>query len=169
MQAMRSRQPLARAMRRRMRASRVVRKALRAPLRMLTLVAALLAAVWIAGCSSDDRTPFQPPSTYVDLDPIEAFALTENRTDLYIIDVSDAYISGFIPRAVNYSYAGGVFEIVAPRLNSERPYLIYAHDDEISRVAAQQLLDLGFVEVYRLDGSFAAWVSAGLPVTHPSG
>jgi rhodanese-related sulfurtransferase len=123
----------------------------------------------LAGCASEKTSPTAPAPTYEDLTPLEAFQLIENTADLYIIDVSDHYQSGFIPRAVNFSLDRGIFEVIAPRLNPDRTYLIYSYDDESSRTAAEMLIDLGFTDVYRLDGSFPAWVSAGLPVTRPSG
>lgn len=131
--------------------------------------APLIVLALVVGCGSDQSSPLAPTSAYLDVTPLEALELTEQDADLYIIDVSTDYPSGFIPRAVNYSLEEGVFEVVAPRLNADRPYLIYSHDDETSRIAAQMLIDLGFREVYRLDGNFLAWVSAGLPVTRPSG
>ena len=129
----------------------------------------LITLVSLSGCGKEESLPVAPTPTYVDVSPSEALVLINETPDLYIIDVSDQYPSGHIPNAINYGLESGLFAAVIPFLSLDRTYLVYAHDDATSTSAAQMLIDAGFLSVYRLDGSFGAWVAAGLPVNRPSG
>jgi rhodanese-related sulfurtransferase len=39
--------------------------------------------------------------------------------------------------------------------------LVYCHSGNTSKIAAQTLLDLGYTDVWNLDGGMAAWVASG--------
>lgn len=42
--------------------------------------------------------------------------------------------------------------------------VLYCRSDRMSRIAAETLVDLGFTNVWNLDGGMAAWEQAGLPL-----
>jgi len=42
--------------------------------------------------------------------------------------------------------------------------VLYCRSDRMSNIAAETLVGLGFTNIYNLDGGFAAWEQAGLPV-----
>lgn len=101
---------------------------------------------------------------YVDLSPEEAKMLIDENPDLIIIDVSPKYDEGHIPGAVNYYIGDGSLDAAIPSLDPEATYLVYCHVDSASIGGAEALVDAGFMNVYRLEGNYAAWVDAGYEV-----
>ena len=95
--------------------------------------------------------------TYINVSAAEAKEMIENNPDLVIIDVSQNYAQGHIPKAVNYP--SGI-----PDLDKEGKYLVYCHTDAASIEAANLLVDAGFKNVYRLEGNYESWVDAGYEV-----
>lgn len=102
--------------------------------------------------------------SYVDLTPAEAKALIEKTPDITIIDVSPAYAKGHLPKAVHYYLGDGSLDKAIPKLNKDKPYLVYCHVDSVSIQGAKKLVEAGFKKVYRLKGNYKAWVDAGYPI-----
>lgn len=102
--------------------------------------------------------------SYIDVAPDEAQVLIAENPDLVIIDVSPSYDNGHIPGAVNYYIGDGSLDEAIPSLDKEAVYLVYCHVDSASIGGAEKLVDAGFLNVYRLEGNYAAWVDAGYPI-----
>jgi rhodanese-related sulfurtransferase len=101
---------------------------------------------------------------YTDVTAPEAKELIDTTPGLVVIDVSPIYEQGHIPGAVNYYAGDGSLDAAIPTLDPNASYLVYCHTDAASIQGAQNLVDAGFTNVYRLEGNFAAWVDAGYPV-----
>ncbi|MCP4647821.1 MAG: rhodanese-like domain-containing protein [bacterium] len=104
------------------------------------------------------------PAEYMNIDALGAAEFLNMTPHMIIVDVSQAYAQGHIPGAVNYPYGNGSFEAAFPEWDPHEFYLIYSHSDSISIAAAKNLSDVGFNEVYRLEGNYQGWVDAGFPV-----
>jgi rhodanese-related sulfurtransferase len=102
--------------------------------------------------------------SYKEVTPAEAKALIEKTPDLTIIDVSPAYAKGHLPKAVHYYIGDGSLDKAIPKLDKNKPYLVYCHVDSVSIQGAKKLVDAGFTKVYRLKGNYKAWVDAGYPI-----
>lgn len=103
-------------------------------------------------------------TAYLDISPEKAKELIDNNGGLIVIDVSPKYDEGHIPGAVNYYVGDGSLDEAIPNLDSGKEYLVYCHTDEASMLGAQKLIDAGFLNVYRLEGNYSAWVAAGYEV-----
>ena len=101
---------------------------------------------------------------YVDVSPAEAKRLIDEDPDLVVLDVSPKYGEGHLPRAINYYAGDGSLEEAIPSLDKNVTYLVYCHVDSVSIQGAQMLIDAGFENVYRLEGNYAAWVTAGYEI-----
>jgi len=101
---------------------------------------------------------------YVDISASEAKDMIETNSDLVVIDVSPRYSQGHIPGAVNYYVGDGSLDAAIPSLDKTKDYLVYCHVDSAAIAGAQKLVDAGFMNVYRLEGNYQAWVDAGYPV-----
>ena len=119
---------------------------------------AIVLAIVVAGCA-----PISAP-TYVDLSPKEAKELIDSTPDIVIIDVSPHYDQGHIPGAISYYLGDGSLDVAIPTLDKNKTYLVYCHVDSVSIAGASQLIKAGFKNVYRLEGTYSAWVDAGYPV-----
>ena len=131
----------------------------------LLIIALLTIGLAMSACSSQsDISAPQSTGGYVDVTPQEAKALIDDNPDLIIIDVSPAYDQGHLPGAINYYLGDGSLEAAIPMLDKNATYLVYCHVDSVAIAGAQALVDAGFLNVYRLEGNYSAWVDAGYPV-----
>jgi rhodanese-related sulfurtransferase len=103
-------------------------------------------------------------SKYVDITAIEAKKLIDNNPELIIIDVSPKWDEGHIPGAINYYVGDGSLDDAIPSLDKTATYLVYCHVDSASIAGAQKLLDAGFMNVYRLEGNYRAWLNEGYEI-----
>ena len=121
----------------------------------------LLALVTVGGCTLQQASP---KGTYIDVTPAEAKKLIDENPDLIIIDVSPHYAQGHLPGAVHYYLGDGSLDAAIPMLDKNAMYLVYCHVDSVAIQGAQKLVDAGFMNVYRLEGNYSAWVDAGYPI-----
>ena len=125
----------------------------------IMVVILLLALVMAVGCTPQDQD-----GSYTDISPAEAKQMIDENPGLIIIDVSPAYEAGHLPGAVNYYLGDGSLDAAIPMLDRNATYLVYCHVESVSRQGAQKLVDAGFMNVYRLEGEYGAWVDAGYPI-----
>jgi len=125
-------------------------------LRIMVVGILLLASLIAVGCTQQ--------GSYTDISPAEAKQMIDENPDLIVIDVSPHYAAGHLPGAVNYYLGDGSLDAAIPTLDKNATYLVYCHVESVSRQGAQKLVDAGFMNVYRLEGEYAAWVDAGYPI-----
>ena len=129
------------------------------------IVVALIVVVGLFWIFTGSETDVIKESTgYVDITVDQAKILIDANPDLIIIDVSPNYADGHIPGAVNYYVGDGSLDEAIPTLDKNLAYLVYCHVDSAAISGAQKLVDAGFVNVYRLEGNYAAWVNAGYEI-----
>jgi len=162
------------------RFKRFIYSILRKPLEVILmkkLFVLIALMVLLAGCAQEAEMPAGQKNsemqeqeagpemalTYVDVSPAEAKELIDT-TDIIVIDVSPNYDRGHLPGAVHYYIGDGSLDSAIPSLDKEKTYLVYCHVDSASILGAQKLVDAGFKNVYRLEGNYGGWVSAGYPV-----
>jgi phage shock protein E len=119
-------------------------------------IAIVLALSWVAPALAESEAP-----------SIAASELSARRaagTAPVIIDVrtKEEYAAGHIPGALNIPFdhvAERISEIDAPN-----GVALYCMVGPRARKGEAALLGAGYTQVLHLDGGFAAWKSAGLPV-----
>ncbi|HRP57748.1 thioredoxin domain-containing protein [Agriterribacter sp.] len=100
--------------------------------------------------------------------PAKAFAQTLDSTlQKQIIDVRtpEEFQSGHIATAKNINIYDTDFKDQLKKLNKEEPVFVYCKVGGRSAKAAKTLQDMGFVNVYDLQGGMMAWENNKLPVT----
>lgn len=100
--------------------------------------------------------------------PQAAFALIEankDNPDFVIIDVRGAlsFAAEHIENAINMDSAAEDFELQLDALDKTKLYLIYCSIGQRSADAAETMAQLGFLEVYVIEGGIEQWKAAGLP------
>lgn len=83
-----------------------------------------------------------------------------------IFDVSPLYEQGHLPGATNANETGGgtaLADLIAD-MDKTKTYLVYCHGDAPAMAGAQLMEDAGFMNVYRVEGNYGAWVDAGYDV-----
>ena len=104
------------------------------------------------------------PVGYTDISPAEAWELISRTPDLVIIDVSPHYDEWHLPGAVHYYLGDDSLDEAIPMLDKSKTYLVYCHVDSVAQAGAEKLVEAGFMDVYRLEGNYGAWVDAGYPI-----
>jgi rhodanese-related sulfurtransferase len=123
-------------------------------------IAIILGALTATAALAENSESTNVPSISAD----ELHAQRESGKAPSVIDVRtpDEYASGHIPGAVNIP-----FDQVAQRIDElETPQgvVLYCMIGPRARKGESALLAAGYEKVFHLEGGFAAWQAAGLPV-----
>ena len=137
--------------------------------RILVLVTLLLLVVGLAGCAKKPvtTTPGNDTSgdtnrTIVEIDANKLEELIQTDRDLVIIDVSGKWAEGHVVGALD-TPLDKLQEIINGNftLNASKHFVVYSHDEESSKKAANILLSSSFTVINRLVGGYDAWVANG--------
>ena len=128
----------------------------------LLLVAVLLGAVVLAGCSSSSATLETVP-------PADAAATIEDNPDAVILDIRtpEEYSEGIIEGAINIDFYEPDFAAQLDELDKDAAYVVYCRSDNRSGQAMDTFDELGFQEVTEIDGGIVNWFQNGYPVVSP--
>ena len=83
-----------------------------------------------------------------------------------LVDVRTAeeFSEGHIKGAINIDYLAENFSIKIQELELESPVLLYCRSGNRSSKAMKTMKELGFKEVYNLEGGIKGWISENNPV-----
>jgi rhodanese-related sulfurtransferase len=104
-----------------------------------------------------------PAGSYTDVSIDELQVMLENK-DFLFINVHIPF-EGNIP-ATDLSIPFDEIDQSLEQLptNKDAKILLYCRSDRMSRIAAERLVELGYTNIWNLDGGFNAWENAGLPL-----
>jgi len=90
----------------------------------------------------------------------------QNNSDFVILDIRtpQEYATGFIEDAVNIDYYATIFRDDIDKLDKDKTYLVYCRTANRSGQAMSTFNDLGFTDVYDMQGGIVAWQAAGYSV-----
>ncbi|MGB0213931.1 MAG: rhodanese-like domain-containing protein [Alteromonas oceani] len=123
-------------------------------MRLLTLTLALLSLLLSATACGHDAIPDLSPES-----------LHFNGFEGLILDVRSAeeFAEGHVPGALNVPHSEIASHLAA--LGSiQKPVLVYCRSGRRAGIALETLTNLGFEQLYHLDGDMLAWQSESLPV-----
>lgn len=91
----------------------------------------------------------------------------EQNPDLCLIDVreQEEWQAMRIPKAIHIPKDSITAGIAAAAPNKEQPIYLHCKGGVRSLYAAQCLMDIGYQEVYSVDGGIMEWAMSGYPVT----
>ena len=123
-------------------------------------IALALGAIVAVGAFAEDSESTKAPS----LSAAALNARREAETAPVVIDVrtSDEYALGHIPGAVNIPFDQVVQRIAL--IDAPHGVALYCMVGPRARKGESALLAVGYEKVFHLEGGFAAWQAAGLPV-----
>ena len=137
------------------------------------LFAAALAGICLGSAQSQPvadpayRAIVQEAKAHVQEVDVQKFqALRKAHPDLIFIDVreSEEWASGHAAGALHISKGMLEHDIEAKVANKQATVVLYCHSGARSALAAENLMRMGYSNVYSLDGGFRAYQAAGLPV-----
>lgn len=121
------------------------------------LLSVLAAALFLVACGSDDAAtvPESSGGAATTIDSAQGAALIGGDDDVLVIDVRtrEEYMDGHLVGAQNIDVEDR--ELWASRtaaLDRDRPTVVYCRSGRRSAIAADELVEMGFTEVYDLGG-----------------
>ncbi len=124
---------------------------------ILALLALLTAATVLSGCGSST-------SAARTVDPV-AFAQTAAQPGVTVVDVRTPaeFAAGHVAGAINIDVESADFATRIADLDTAGTYAVYCRSGRRSAIAADQLADAGFANVYNLDGGLTDLLAVGAP------
>ena len=115
----------------------------------------------IAACSQS-----QSDFVYKELAPTD-FQQSLQAQQAVLLDVRtpEEFTAGHLSNALNIDYKNENFENQLKTLDTTKTYFIYCKGGVRSEKAADVMKEMGFKQVYNLDGGIDAWQEKGLPVS----
>ena len=114
----------------------------------------LLICLYSCGQSQKDR------STLVKIKELTPLVFKEKSSDQLVLDVRspDEFAEGHLPRAINMNVRDENFLKNVQGFDKSRAIFVYCKSGFRSHVAATKLLELGFENVYDLEGGILNWI-----------
>ena len=120
------------------------------------LVTATIASIGLlTGCSGTNEAIQK-------VDPV-AFSEIVAKPGVIVLDVRtpEEFASGHIANAVNINLADPAFATEVAKLDKNATVAVYCRSGNRSGVATDQMADLGFVDMYDMQGGILDWEAAG--------
>jgi rhodanese-related sulfurtransferase len=128
-------------------------------MKKMKIFAALAAlGLILTGCSSG--------SSAVEKLGIEEFAAKAAEPNIVVLDVRTPgeFAQGHLANAINIDFESGYFEQEIAKLDKNATYAVYCRSGNRSGQAVKVMADLGFTDMYDMDGGVIDWAAAGKPL-----
>lgn len=128
--------------------------------RLLALLVVL--STLVAACSSGTET-----ATIELVSPDQAAQVIEDApAGLVVLDIRtpEEYAEVRLADAINIDFYDANFADQLDALDKNDPYVVYCRSGNRSADAVETMKELGFVEVYEIDGGIVNWYESGYPV-----
>ncbi len=111
----------------------------------------LLSTLFGTKNETSDRIAVLDRDTYAD-------AITGNKVQLVDVRTANEFNSGHIKNAINIDfYNAANFQKSFEKLNKNKPLYLYYHSGARSQKVARRLVDMGFSQIYDLNGGYMRW------------
>ena len=84
-----------------------------------------------------------------------------NSAVLVDVRTHDEYNSGYIENSLNIDYLSNDFSENVEKLDKNIPIVLYCRSGKRSSLSADKLSELGFKEIYNLEGGILEWIELG--------
>ena len=124
----------------------------------------LALSVLVAACSSDTTT-----QTIELVSPADAAqVITDDPAGLVVLDIRtlEEFNEAHLADAVMIDFYAEDFADQLDTLDKDVPYVLYCRTGNRSSDAVNTMEDLGFVEVYEIDGGIVNWYDQGYPIVN---
>ncbi len=127
---------------------------------MKTLYVTLISWIVFSSCVSNHE------QSYKVISPAEFEDLLVEEVQLVDVRTAEEYVHGHINDAINIDFYDKDFsKNLSSKLTKKKKVLVYCRSGGRSKKASHHLLDLGFTEIYDLEGGFNNWQEHGLDVS----
>ena len=117
-----------------------------------------------ASTSSSQAAISKTVQKTVSVNEFEKKLSTTNGAQLIDVRTPEEYADGHLNGAVNINVNDDSFDTQVAKLDKSKTVMVYCGSGKRSANASGKLHDLGFTEIYDLDGGITAWSAAGKAV-----
>lgn len=133
----------------------------------------LISIFSMAACAQNNKTAApelateKPASVAMNINTDEFARLMQEKKDAIILDIrtDEEVAGGYIEGMMQIDFYDDSFKEKIAVLDRNKPVMVYCRSAGRSTQAMGMLSEMGFREVYNLQGGFEAWKSAGKNVT----
>lgn len=128
-------------------------------MKRLSIIFGLTLTLFFIGCK--DKSTAQEINV---ITPQEVYNAVFNTEGTQLVDVrtKEEFGEGHIKAAQNICVTDSDFKEKVAKLDKEKPVYVYCRSGKRSARAASILKEMGFKEIYDMDGGFVNWESQGL-------
>lgn len=125
-----------------------------------TLKLTILVLVTVLGISCNTKSQTKPDEKTTTISVISPTEFKEKSVNHKIIDVRtpEEFSEGHIEGAVNINFFDPTFLDQIAKYNKNEPLYIYCRSENRSGKAAKKMTDLGFEQIYNLEGGLLNWM-----------
>ncbi|MDG1729681.1 MAG: rhodanese-like domain-containing protein [Algibacter sp.] len=116
-----------------------------------------LLLVSITGCNQ-----MKPQEGFTNVKPKLFNDLIVNNVQLIDVRTPEEYIENHIPNAININYFSDDFIADITKLDTTKPIYIYCRSGKRSKKSVIPFKEVGFTQIYNLEGGILNWTSKGL-------
>jgi len=136
--------------------------------RYLTVFSLLIGMLLLAACQPDDTSVAGKQvqvqgGAYTEINVSELQSMLKDK-DFTLVNVHIPF-EGDIPNtdvSIPYDQIAQNLDQLPANKNAE--IVLYCRSDRMSTIASETLVDLGYTNIYNLDGGMVAWENAGLKI-----
>jgi phage shock protein E len=134
--------------------------------RRLAAAAVVVVAVTACGGDTDDATPVAADVDVAPglVTPAESARLADDGVTVIDIRTPEEFAAGHLADATLIDFYEADFADRIAELPTDEPYLVYCRSGNRSAQATRLMDELGFEQVYEMDGGIVAYAEAGLPL-----
>jgi thioredoxin len=123
-------------------------------------IALLVSLVNMASCQNGGNSKGIIKQT-ISVDQFDQKLSTTAGAQLIDVRTPEEYAGGHLKNAVNINYNSDDFEAQSGKLDKSKPVFVYCLSGGRSSNAADKMEEMGFSEIYNMDGGIMKWSSAG--------
>lgn len=118
-------------------------------------VVAIASVGLLTGCSSSNEAIKK-------VDPVE-FSEVVTQPGVIVLDVRtpEEFSAGHLANAININLEGSDFATEVSKLDKNATVAVYCRSGNRSGVATEQMAELGFTDMYDMQGGIVEWQAAG--------
>lgn len=120
----------------------------------------ILLASLLIGCNAQTSKAVKT----IDCAAFEKFINANKKLQLIDVRTTIEYSESHLQNANNININDGNFEQEILKLDKTKPILVYCKAGGRSEKAANKLAELGFKEIYNLDGGILKWIEEKKPI-----
>ncbi len=111
---------------------------------------ALIGSLFLANAQQNTQFKVLDVQTFND-------SIQQKKIQLIDVRTPQEFNSGHIEGAKNIDFYSKTFNVEFSKLEKEQPVYLYCKSGNRSRLAGNKLMDLGFKQIYDLEGGYLNW------------